>query len=122
MKKKLPISIVELVIYIVSALLAIWALTYIALGITVSFLRYDATLVFTDNSLKSTTGNLGFLFQGYIILASAVLLSVVTLLVTAKKSDRDFEKAQRRAARLAKINNKPTEEVVDVEATEKPAQ
>ncbi len=122
MKKKLPISIVELVIYIVSALLAIWALTYIALGITVSFLRYDATLVFTDNSLKASTSGLGFLFQGYIILASAVLLSVVTLLVTAKKSDRDFEKAQRRAARLAKINNKPTEEVVDVEATEKPAQ
>ena len=122
MKKKLPLSIPEIVIYSLCALMAIWALTYIALGISVSFLRYDAPLVVTDNGLKGGTAGLGFLYQGFIILAVAVVVSVVTLLLTAKKNDRDFEKAQRRAARLAKVNNRPEPQVVDVEAQEKPAE
>ena len=112
MKKKLPVSIVELVIYSLAGLLGIWGLVYIALGVSCVYIDYKSALYEADLHLKETTGQLGFLLQGIIILASAVLVLVVTLLITAKKSDREFEKAQRRAARLAK-GNAP----VDVEAT-----
>ena len=110
MKKKLPLSIPEIIIYSVSGLFGLWALTYIALGISCEFISYKSALYIADEAMKGGTAGFGFLYQGFIILAVAVLLSVITLLVTAKKSDRDFEKAQRRAARLKK---KP--EVVDAE-------
>ena len=46
-------------------------------------------------------------------MGAATLVAVVILLINAKKSDRDLEKAQRRAARLKK---KPEqEEIVDAE-------
>ena len=111
MKKKLPISIFELVVYTLSGLMGLWGLTYIALGVTCEFINYKTDLAVADAYLKGGTGNMGFLFQGFLVLGIAVLVAVVVLLINAKKSDRDFEKAQRRAARLSKENN-----VVDVEA------
>ena len=47
---------------------------------------------------------MGFLYQGFLVLGIAIVVAVVFLLINAKKSDRDYEKAQRRAARLAKDN------------------
>ena len=108
MKKKLPISIFELVTYIICGLLGLWGLTYISLGIAVVFISTETDLAKANDSF----GDFGFLGQGIVILLVAVLVAVIVLLVNAKKSDRDFEKAQRRAARLAKVEN-----VVDVEST-----
>ena len=117
MKKKLPISIVELVIYCFAGLMGIWGLTYISLGIACEFINYKTALAQSNAAMLAGPVKMGFLYQGYLVLGIAVVVAVVTLLITAKKSDRDYEKAQRRAARLAK-DNKP--EVVDVEA--KPAE
>ena len=109
MKKKLPLSIFEIVAYSILTLLGLWGLTYVVLGVVVEFLTFKDALYKTNEAL----GSLGFLYQGFIIIAVAVVVSVVILLINAKSSDRDYEKAQRRAARLAKDNN-----VVDAEATE----
>lgn len=108
MKSKVLSKVFEIIAYAVAGLLGLWALTYIALGIACEFIRYDTAVAEANAKL-----NLGFLWEGLIILASAVLLAVVVLLITAKRSDRDFEKAQRRAARLIKKN--PTPEVVEAE-------
>ena len=113
MKKKLPISIFELVVYILAGLMGLWGLTYIALGISCEFISYKSALAEADAYLKAGTSGMGFLFQGFLVLGIAVVVSVIVLLITAKKSDRDYEKTQRRLARLSK-DNAP---VVDTEAT-----
>ena len=111
--KKLPISIFELVVYSLAGLLGLWGLVYIALGISCEFISYKSALAEADAHLKATTGNMGFLFQGFLVLGIAVVVAVVVLLIFAKRTDRDYEKAQRRLARLSKDNN----QVVDAEAT-----
>lgn len=107
MKNKVLSKIFEIIAYVVAGLLGLWALVYVALGIACEFIRYDTGVAKANDKL-----NLGFLWEGLIILGAAALLAVVVLLITAKRSDRDFEKAQRRAARLKKA---PTAEVVDAE-------
>ena len=106
MKKKLPLSIFEIIAYSLLLLMGLWALTYIGLGIACEFIRYDTGVAAANDKL-----NLGFLWEGLIILGATALGAVVVLLIHAKRSDRDFEKAQR-AARLKK---NPTQEVVEAE-------
>ena len=112
MKNKVLSKIFEIIGYAIAGLLGAWALVYVALGIACEFIRYDTGVAKANDKL-----NLGFLWEGLIILAAAALLAVMVLLITAKRSDRDFEKAQRRAARLKKAptaeENNP--EVVDAE-------
>ena len=109
MKKKFPLSIFEIVAYSILAALGLWGLVYIVLGVVVEFLNPVKDALYATNK---SFGALGFLYQGFIILAVAVAAAVVILLIFAKSSDRDYEKAQRRAARLAK------DDVVVAEATE----
>ena len=106
MKKKLPLSIFEIVAYTLLLLMGLWALTYIGLGIACEFIRYDTAVAEANEKL-----NLGFLWEGLIILGATAVAAVVVLLIHAKRSDRDFEKAQRRAQRL----KKNTPEVVEAE-------
>ena len=127
-KSKLPITIFELVVYILAGLLGIWGIVYISLGISTNFVRFDSKLIEVDTGLKANTNGMGFLEQGILILVCAVLPIVVLLLVNAKTSDREFEKEQRRKqARFNRKNknNEQEEIVVDVETTpveEAPAQ
>ncbi|MBO6280880.1 MAG: hypothetical protein J6M95_04840 [Bacilli bacterium] len=109
MKKKLPLSIFEIVAYSILGLLGLWGLIYIALGVSCEFIKHNSDLAIANNKL----GTLGFLYQGFIILGVAVVATTIVLLIFAKTSDRDYEKAQRRAARLSKDNK----QVVDVEST-----
>lgn len=109
MKKKLPLTIFEIIAYTILLLLGLWALTYIALGISCQFIRYDTVIAKANAKL-----NLGFLWEGLIILGVTVVAVVAVLLIFAKRADRDFEKAQRRAARLKKAPTASTE-VVEAE-------
>lgn len=111
MKKKLPLSIFEIVAYSILLLLGIWGLVYTILGVAVEFSTYKSALVAADKGLKENTAGMGFLFQGFLIMGVALVPALIILLVNAKKSDRDYEKAQRRAARLAK-----QDKVVDVQS------
>lgn len=118
-KKKLPISIIELVVYTLSGLMALWGLVYISLGLSVNFLKYDHELVKTNAALIAGTNGMGFLQQGILVLFVGVLVAVVFLLSYAKVADRQYEKEQRRAA--ARFNRKNNQadagEIVEVEST-----
>ena len=118
-KKKLPISIIELVVYTLSGLMALWGLVYISLGLSVNFLKYDHELVKTNAALIAGTNGMGFLQQGILVLFVGVLVAVVFLLGYAKVADRQYEKEQRRAAaRFNRKNNaNESQEVVEVEST-----
>lgn len=113
MKKKirLNLSIFELVSYSILLLVGIWGLVYICLGIASSFIGYK-TAVYKANQIIAGTFGLGFLYWGIIILVISAAIAVIILLANAKKSDRDYEKAQRRAQRLKKQTS-----VVDAEST-----
>ena len=118
-KFKLPISIVELIVYTLSGLMAIWGLVYISLGISVNFLKYDDQLVKTNAALIAGTNGMGFLQQGILVLFVGVAVAVVFLLSYAKVADRQYEKEQRRAAARfnRKTNAAESQEVVEVEST-----
>ena len=117
-KKKLPISIVEIIVYTLSGLMALWGLVYISLGLAVNFLKYDNELVKTNAALIEGTNGMGFLQQGILVLFVGVIVAVVFLLGFAKVADRQYEKEQRRAA--ARFNRKNNQgeavEVVEVES------
>ena len=109
MKNKVASKIFEIVAYSILGLLGLWGLVYICLGFACEFIRYDTAVAVANDKL-----NLGFLWEGLIILGVAVVAVVFVLCIYAKRSDRDFEKAQRRAARLKK-NVSSSPEVVDAE-------
>ena len=109
MKNLKKLSLFELIAYGVILLVGLWGLVYVCLGIAVEFVSTKTGVAKADAVLVSTF-KIGFLWSGLIIMGAATLVAVVILLINAKKSDRDFEKAQRRAARLKK---KP--DVVDAE-------
>ena len=117
-QRKLPLSIFELVAYSITCLLGLWGLVYISLGIACVFVNYKSALVEANASL-----NLGFLYEGIIILASATVATVVVLLISAKSADRVYEKTQRRAAaRAAHRFGSEEAPVVEAEVSEKPAE
>ena len=111
MKKLKKLSLFEIIAYCVLLLVGLWGLVYICLGVAVEFISTKTAVAKADAVLVSTF-KIGFLWSGLIILGSAVVVAAIILLINAKKSDRDFEKAQRRAARLKK-----KDDVVDVEST-----
>ena len=120
-KRKLPISIFELVVYILSGLMGLWGLTYIILGIVANHISYKSSLYVTNAAIAANTGGMGFLYQGILILAIAIAVAVIVLLANAKNSDKEYEKQQRRiAAKNARMQMK--QQVVDAEVSEKPAE
>ena len=117
-KWPLKISIFEFVVYIITGLLGIWGIVYMALGLAVSFARYDSALKAADLYLRAGTSNMGFLLQGILITSIALVVAVIVLLVAAKGADRDYEKAQRRAALRSARRFGKEETVVDAEVSE----
>lgn len=104
------ISTFEIVAYSIIGALGLWGFVYTILGFTCEFLSNKSALREANTFIKNMFGT-GFLTCGLIVLGVSAVAALVILLINAKKSDRDFEKAQRRAARLKK---KPDEEIVDV--------
>ena len=113
MKKLLSkLSVFEIVAYSILILMGLWGLVYTSLGIASEFIYYKSGVYQANQTLKSTFGGIGFLWGGLIVLGATAAVSVTILCINAKQSDRDFEKAQRRKARLKK---NVTPEVVDAE-------
>lgn len=118
MAKKKKIKLFELVIYITFGALAVWGLVYIILGLLASNLPIPDSqnaLKSGDNVIRATFG-LGFFGWGLILFGIFASLTALSLIYFAKDVDKDYEKSQRRAARLKR--NTPTEnkveEIVDV--------
>ena len=97
-KKKLPVSIVELVWYPLCALVILWGLTYVVIGLVTKYNDINALTTF-DANFKKTFG-LNLYFWGLIIIAIAVVAAVVVMLFYAKRYDKASEREQRRSARL----------------------
>lgn len=115
MKKKLPLTKFEIVWYSICAAFALWGLTYTILGLLAKNLPIPTDknyLAQASNAIASVFG-LGFFGWGLIILGASALAATIALLANAKKTDRDFEKAQRRAARLNRTTFGDQPEVVD---------
>ena len=115
MKKNRKVSVFEIVWYSLTGAIAVWGLTFITLGIFVRNLKSDQPLVKANTSYQSVMG-LGFFDWGLILLSIGVVLAVIVLLLNAKTADREVEKQQRRAARLAAanaVNNSEEEKPVE---------
>ena len=113
-KKKLPISIFEIVWYSICVLVIAWGLTYVILGLVNRFNDFTALKTF-NNNFKSTFG-LELYFWGLIIIGIAVIAGVIVLLVYAKTFDRASDREQRRSARLSALRKE--EKVVDEQEAE----
>ena len=108
-KKKLPVSIFEIVWYSICALVIIWGLVYVILGLVNKYNDLSALKEF-ETGFKSTFG-LALYFWGLIIISIGVVAGVVVMLVYAKTFDRAADREQRRSARLNAL--KKEEKVVD---------
>ena len=97
-KNKLPVSIFELVWYPICALVIIWGLTYVVLGLVTKYNNINALTEF-DANFKKLFG-LNLYFWGLIIVVIGAVAAVVVMLFFAKTFDRASEREQRRSARL----------------------
>lgn len=100
-KKKLPVTIFELVWYILCAVVCVWGLTYSVLGLVAKYADIDVLQTF-DADIEKLFG-LDLYFWGLVIMAIAAFSAVVVLLSFAKKFDRAVEREQRRSARLGAL-------------------
>ena len=125
-KRKLKLSLFEIVWYILCGLVLLWGLTYIVLGLVAKY----APIPSSDNEvLKASDAyakvfKLGFFEYGLIHTAVAWLLAIIVLLIYSKKSDREFEKEQRRAALRASARKSMglEDDVVEAEVSETPVE
>ena len=108
-KKKLPVSIFELVWYPICALVILWGLTYVVLGLVTKY-NNIRSLDEVEEGFKKLFG-LGVYFWGLIIIAIGVVAGVAVMLIFAKTFDRATEREQRRSARLNALQ-KDDEKVV----------
>ena len=123
--KKLKLSLFEIVWYTLCALVFLWGLTYIVLGLIANY----APIPDADNELLKASKayadvfKMGFFEYGLIHVGVAWLFALVVLLIYSKKSDREFEKEQRRAALRASARKSmglEEDNVVEAEVTEEP--
>ena len=113
-KKKLPLSIFEIVWYSICALVIIWGLTYVVLSLVDKYNDLSGLHSFAT-SFKKTFG-LALYFWGLLIIAIGAVAGVVVLIIFAKTFDRAADREQRRSARLAAL--KKAEPVVVTQQAE----
>jgi len=96
----LNLTLFELVWYVLCLLMFLWGLTYIVLGLVAKFapLSSDNNEVLKASNAYAKVFKMGFFEYGLIHVGVAWLLALVVLLLFSKKSDREYEKEQRRAA------------------------
>lgn len=123
-KKKLPLSVFEIVWYTICILVGLWGLTYVVLFLVDKYNNLSALHNFIID-FKSTFG-LTLYYWGLIIIAIAAIAAVIVLIAYAKVFDKAADREQRRSARLSAlkkdnvVNNKPAEVVNEVPLAEAP--
>ena len=110
-KKKLPLSIFEIVWYSICVLVMIWGLVYVILALI------DGANDLTDlhkfmGNFKKTFG-LDMYFWGLIIFAIGVVAGVTVMILFAKTFDKAADREQRRSARLSALNKKEDKVVAE---------
>ena len=114
-KKKLPLSIFEIIWYSICVLVMIWGLVYVILGLIDG--ANDLTSLHKFMSKFQKTFGLSMYFWGLIIIAIGVVAGVTVMILYAKTFDKAADREQRRSARLSAINKKE-EKVVDEQQPE----
>ena len=121
-KKKLPLSIFEIVWYSICVLVMIWGLVYVILALIDG--ANDLTSLHKFMADFKKTFGLSMYFWGLIIFAIGVVAGVTVMILFAKTFDKAADREQRRSARLSALNKKE-EKVVDEqkpEVVEQPAE
>ena len=113
-KKKLPISIFEIVWYSICVLVILWGLTYVTLALVDQFNKLTNLHKFATDFNK--TFGLSLYFWGLIIIAIGIVAGVTVMIIFAKTFDRAADREQRRSARLSAI--KKDDKVVAEQNTE----
>jgi len=113
-KKKLPISIFEIVWYSICALVIVWGLVYVLLSVIDEYNDLASLHKFATN-FKTTFG-LSLYFWGLIIIGIGVVAGVFVMILFAKTFDKALDREQRRSARLSAIKKD------DVVVSEQPAE
>ena len=117
MKNKKTKKIVELVTYCTFGALAVWGFVYIVLGLLADNLPLPVAsnpLKSADEVIRSNFG-LGFFGWGLILFGVFGVVLALAFVYFAKDIDKDYERNQRRAARLKRnVVSDTKEEVVDV--------
>ena len=108
-KKKLPVSLFELIWYPICVAVILWGLTYVVLGLINQFNDFTALGSFCKDFKNNF--KLDIYFWGLIIVAIGAVAGVVVMLFYAKTFDRASEREQRRSARLNALK-KDEEKVV----------
>ena len=113
-KKKLPISIFEIVWYSICVLVIIWGLTYVTLSLVDDYNKLaDLHKFATDFKAKF---GLSLYFWGLIICSIGVVAGVIVMIIFAKTFDRAADREQRRSARLSALRKE--EKVVSEQPAE----
>ena len=119
-KKKLPLSIFEIVWYSICALVIIWGLTYVVLSLIEKYNDLTSLHSFAVD-FKKTFG-LALYFWGLIIIGIGVIACVTVMIIYAKTFDRAADREQRRSARLSALKKEePVVATQQVEVVEEPA-
>ena len=126
-KKKLPLSIFEIVWYSICVLVMIWGLVYVILALIDGANDLTSLHKFMAN-FKKTFG-LTMYFWGLIIFAIGVVAGVTVMIIYAKTFDKAADREQRRSARLSALNKKEDKvvaeqkpEVVEEKSAEQPVE
>lgn len=118
-KKARKLKPVELVIYIISGLFILWGLTYITLGLVAKYLPVTNSPLKIANATIARLFGLDMFGWGLVIFILFALIAAITMIVFAKNVDKEYEKSQRRAARLSRANKTETapeaSKIVDAE-------
>ncbi len=112
-KKKLaPIYIFEIVFYVVMGAIALWGLVYIVLGLISMYwpgVSSSNPLLGFSNTIKRLFG-LHPLWWGVLLFSFGAICIAVALICVNRTVDKEKEKEDRRAARLAHIKQIEEEE------------
>lgn len=106
---KRGIKVKEYIWYIIASLLALAGLVMIILGIVANYLPLDNKFVIATKEFAKVV-HLSYINFGLIFVFAGGLIAVIVLAVFAKNADRQAERSQRRALRLAGLEEeKPTD-------------
>lgn len=119
-KSKLKISKVELGFYVVCGALGLVGLIFVIFGIIGNYLPvplHQNFILVSEDVWLNPWSKLGYRYWGLIDIAVAVVVTTLVGTFFARAGDRDSERAQRRAQRLA-IEAEPIEVEVNEEKIE----
>ena len=123
--KKTKLKRKEIAWYVISGILAFVGLVFVVFGIVGDHLPVKASdnwVIISEKAWLSNWSHIGYRVWGIILVAAGALIAAIALTLFAKEGDRDTERAQRRAQRLAiEAEPLPVQEAEVVEAPKEEA-